>query len=272
MSWSLPDWLGELESRARGAGPLLVLLDFDGTLAPIAERPGGAALPADTRRCLQRLSVSPRVALGVISGRGIEDLRRRVAIEGLIYAGNHGMEIRGRGLSFIEPGADASRAALHDLVTRIREELSVHPGVEVEDKGLTASVHYRGAGGDSLGSVRGVVERVVRESPSGFRWSEGRMVYELRPDVEWNKGSAVDWLRRRLGVPAERTVFIGDDATDEDAFRVLGHGITIRVGPGARSLARYHLRDPAQVTELLGWLLGVMDSPHRTPMERESRT
>ena len=241
-----------------GAGRLLLCLDYDGTLSPIVRDPAAARLAGSTRDILRRLAGSGRITLAVISGRGLEDVRERVGLDGVIYAGNHGLEIRGPDLEYLNPSARRSRPALRAAAERLSRQLTGIDGAEVEDKGLTLSVHYRNCRPPDRERARETVFRAVAPDRSRrrLRVGEGKMVIEIRPPTSWNKGNAVNLLRReaaKSGSKKVRTVYAGDDRTDEDAFRALGKdGITVKIGPpGVETLARYRLSGVGEVKEFL---------------------
>ncbi len=122
---------------------LFLLLDFDGTLAPFEDRPQRARLPESTKDLIRRLGARPGVNVAVISGRSIRDIRRRVNLRSLYYAGNHGLEIEGPGLSFRHPAGEALKPALMKLAGALRRDSQSLPGVLIENKGPTLSLHFR---------------------------------------------------------------------------------------------------------------------------------
>jgi trehalose 6-phosphate phosphatase len=239
----------------------VLLLDFDGTLAPIVSRPELAAIPAETRAALDRLLARPGVEAAVVSGRGMPDARERAALPGITYAGNHGMEIEGPGIHRVHPGAAAARPLLERVVAEVERSLADVEGAFVEDKGLTLSVHYRLAPGGAEGRVRDAVGRAVAGDPA-LRLTEGKKVLEVRPRVEWDKGRAVLFLLEQLRPPAGSPVlYLGDDTTDEDAFRALeewggaGEGVLVAESPRATA-ARSWLRSPEEVGAVFEALAG----------------
>ena len=129
--------------RLKSAEHVLLLVDFDGTLTPIVDRPELTVLPAETRGLLRALVRNPRYTVGIVSGRAMADLKDKVNVEGIIYAGNHGLEIEGFGSSFLEPVAEEMRPFLQMLYRALSATLRGIKGAFVEDKGLTLSVHYR---------------------------------------------------------------------------------------------------------------------------------
>lgn len=244
-------------------GGLLVAVDFDGTLAPIVERPEDAApLPAG-RAALRRLAEREDTVVAVVSGRGLEDVRGRLDLEGIFYAGNHGMEIDGPAVRQVHPTARKARPALSRCVERISGELAEIEGSQLEDKGLTLSVHYRRVPDDD-GRER--VRRLVREhcgEDDDLRITEGKAVVEIRPDIDWDKGRATRFLLDTLAAKrgdqrADRpALFLGDDTTDEDGFRAVAEwegGIAVGDPPPEETAAASYLRTPEEVAEFLAAL------------------
>jgi trehalose 6-phosphate phosphatase len=239
----------------RASGRLMLLLDFDGTLAPIVDRPELAEMPERTRRALDRLMAMQGVTVAVVSGRGLGDVRERAGIPGIAYAGNHGMEIEGAGVHRIHPEARAARPELEAVAAIVEPALEGIDGAFVEDKGLTLSIHYRMAP-DHAEEVREIVLEAAGGRP-GLEVFEGKMIVEVRPRVEWHKGKAVLFLLDQMRPPEDAPVlYLGDDRTDEDAFRALhewgaaAEGILIAEHPSAESAATACLRDPAEVGAL----------------------
>lgn len=236
-----------------------LFLDFDGTLAPIVARPGLAQLPQEARDCLTMLLKKPRFRLSVISGRSLEELSHLLAIEGIVMAGNHGLEIRGPGMDFIHQEAQRLKGKLREFRKRLEEKIYQIEGALVEDKGLTVSLHYRMVPEHKLHQVYQALQRALAEE-TDLIVREGKMVLEVRPRVDWDKGRAVLWVLGSLHGPKwERDclpIYLGDDLTDEDAFRTLrGRGISIFVGSNLeQSSADYYLSSPSQVIQFLSWL------------------
>lgn len=246
----LQEWAGAW----RRSGRIVLLLDFDGTLAPIVPRPEDAAMSAATRRAIERLR-GRGAEVAIVSGRGMADARERAGIDGIAYAGNHGMEIEGAGIRRIHAEAVSARPALQRIHDRVAAALTRFEGAWVEDKGLTLSVHYRQAPAHA-DDVREAVFSAVRGEPQ-LRTSEGKAVVEVRPRVDWDKGRAVEFLLEQLDpAPGVPVLYLGDDVTDEDAFTALrsrgaGDGIVVADPPPARTAATAWLRDTMAVSDFL---------------------
>ncbi|MEJ2516139.1 MAG: trehalose-phosphatase [Gammaproteobacteria bacterium] len=251
-----PESQAEEILRRLGGRQLVVLLDYDGTLSPIAPRPEDAALPAETRRVLGDLGERYRTA--IISGRSLADLRDLIGIEPLIYVGNHGLEIQG------PPGSGIHRNLAEDFVAdvaaaagELKTSLADIDGSLVEDKRYSLSVHYRLVAPEDVAAVESAVDAAVARHPR-LEKRHGKKVFELRPALEWDKGKAVRWLLELVdGADAGMLpVYLGDDVTDEDAFRELtDDGVGVLVSEEARETAATHrLRDTGEVRRFLARL------------------
>lgn len=256
------------------------MLDVDGTLAPIAPRPEEAAVPVDTRRVVAALAALPDVRVVLVSGRAAADARRMVGVANVWVIGNHGFEaVSPDGGEMEQPELEPWRSAIARAARRIAPLVAPVPGVLLEDKGWTLSVHYRLADPKVVPRLIESVERAAE--PLGLRVSRGKMVVEVRPDVRVDKGTAVLRLAAELGaLPGKEngaveeddgdvsatgsggsTLFVGDDRTDEDAFRALrsrsSRVVTVRVTHGEHiaTAAEFSVEDPAAVRKLLEWLL-----------------
>jgi trehalose-phosphatase len=238
---------------AAGSRGLALFLDYDGTLTPIVERPEDAVLDPKSREVLQRLARRQPVA--IVSGRDLEDVRRRVGLPEVHYAGCHGFEIAGPRGNRVHGAAAAAAPQLAAAADQVARDTHDLPGVQLERKRFTLAVHYRRARDADVPAVRDAVARAQARHPA-LRVTSGKKVFELQPDVDWDKGRAVLWLIEALGLQDALAVYIGDDVTDEDAFRALAHrgvGIAVQEAPQPTA-AQYTLRDPDEVRALLAGL------------------
>ena len=256
-------------ARSRLARGYLLMLDFDGVLAPIVADPERARMHARTKRLLAACAQHAQVV--VISGRALADVKMRVSVPGLWYAGNHGNEwhfgiVRGcAAQSHAARGAlRAARAACFLLAKR-------YSGVTVEDKALTFSVHYRRLAQRRIAAFCHDMHALQQQFARALDVTEGgEYIFDMRPRSARTKGDAVR-LARTCARPGLLPIFIGDDATDEDAFNVLPRGITIRVGATRASAARYYVRARADVDPILETLARLAPTPRSYPRPRLPR-
>jgi alpha,alpha-trehalase len=248
-----PNALGEWSSIARmlEGGRLVVFLDYDGTLTPIADRPELAVLDEGMRRTLRRLASAWPTQ--IISGRGLEDVQRLVGLDSLWVAGSHGFDIAPpRGVSGGKQVAPEAEPEVHRAAEEVRRKTVAIPGVLVEDKRLSIAVHYRLVDEEDAPAVERAVDEVLTRHP-GLRKSHGKKVFQVQPALDWNKGKALLWLLETTGQQGASPIFLGDDATDEDAFAVLeerGLGILVAELPRPTA-ARYALQNPFEVQAFL---------------------
>lgn len=251
----LPDGLERLSDIRESIGrrKTLFFLDFDGTLAPISPTPDAACMPAHLRELLERLARATLVC--IVSGRGLTDLQAKVGVNSLYYAADHGHRITGPQGSNVELEiAPDDTLELENASYELEQRLRHVQGAIIETKGVSLSIHYRLVGDNERMFVEQVVKEIAAASP-GLRLTSGKQVFELTPDLGWNKGKAMLWLIKRLGYRRSSVcpICVGDDLTDEDMFAAAhGWGIGLVVGRAERETrADYELRDPAAVSAFL---------------------
>lgn len=250
----------DLESLFAGKR-IFLFLDCDGTLAPIKGSPDEAVVPKETRILLEGMRKNPKLKLAIISGRAIRDVKRIVGVEGLLYAGNHGLEIEGPELKFEAPVPLRSKEVIKKIKGQLMKGISDIKGALLEDKGLTLSLHYRLVNKKGAQLVKVLFNETVKPYLANrlIKVTSGKKVFEIRPPVEWDKGKVVLWLlaRSRFSLGGEDIfpIYIGDDITDEDAFKALkDKGVGVFVGKPKTSQAKYYLRNPREVRQFLKWL------------------
>ena len=261
----LPDALADpegLEARIAGRTPA-VFLDYDGTLTPIVDRPEDALISDSMRQAVRDLA--RRCTVCVVSGRDRKVVQELMGVDDLVVAGSHGFDIWSPGEGAVEHQAGAGSEALVERVTaRLHERLDPIEGAAVEEKKVSVAAHYRLAAQDDRERVRAAVEDLLAEHPDELKVTPGKMVLEVQPKLDWDKGKAVLYLLEALGLDGEDVapIYLGDDVTDEDAFRALAdRGIGIFVGDpedpdaaGRTTAAHFVLESTEEVERFLSRL------------------
>ncbi|WP_226042329.1 trehalose-phosphatase [Natrinema sp. DC36] len=270
----IDEHLPRIRETLERADGMLVCLDFDGTLAPIVEDPDAAVPTERNRNAVATLAETPSITTAVVSGRALTDVRERV--DGpAIYAGNHGLELARTGTIAVHPVA-RKRAARVDRICAILETaLRSVPNCRIENKRLTGTVHFRSVPPAAEPIACRITHEVVeRFGGDALEISTGKRILEIGPAFPWGKGNAVELIAADEP-PATAAVYIGDDVTDESAFRAVEpDGIGVRVGDDAPSSASCRVESPAEVASFLSWLgstgadlVARSDAPTATPIE-----
>jgi trehalose 6-phosphate phosphatase len=256
-----PHWrdvLPELERRL-GADRILIACDFDGTLSPTAATPEDAVILSGSRAALERLSRLPGVTVAVISSRDVGNVAEKVGLSDLIYGGDHGIEMQGPNLPPFKLSTEDVRWDLSTALALLRSFLDGIGGVLIEDKEAGISVHYGQVAPADFDAVAAAVTEAAALSPQ-IQLKHGKLVWELRPDLGWNKGSAVIRLMAKFKIGAGAVFFLGDDESDDDVFHVLPRGVTFAVGERAAPEAAFRCRSPEDVAALLTWMADCRES------------
>lgn len=230
-----------------------LFFDFDGTLVPIRNDPAGSSLSPGIKDQLEKIALSGSASIAILSGRSLGDIRKRVQIKGIYYGGNHGLEISGPRIRFVHPEARSFGHAIDSVRQSIEKATGDLRGVFIEKKDLSFTLHYRMAGKKDKASARNIFRKTISGEFAGhaLKVIKGKQVLELSPAVPWDKGMAALYIMRRLNMD-HLPVYIGDDLTDETAFRALKKkGITIRVGRSGKTEAQYYLKDHREILQFL---------------------
>jgi trehalose 6-phosphate synthase/phosphatase len=248
-------WLDEFLQGKR----LALFLDFDGTLAQIVDHPKDARMSGPMHEALLRCQARPDTEISIVSGRSLQDLGTVIETPDLVLVGNHGLEIDGPGMEhFVHPDLPHFEPRLKELAATLMK--GAPKGVWVEEKGASLTLHYRAAVSRLHAQIAARAHETVRDA--GFQARDAICAVEARAPTGWDKGQAVLHVLRLRHGPAWsedlRAVYVGDDETDEDAFRALqGLGITFCVGRAERpTLASHRLPDVPAVETLLRWVAG----------------
>lgn len=246
----------------KGARHIALFLDYDGTLTQIVERPEDATLPDKIRDILKKISKDHRFTLGIISGRSLKDIKRLVVIKDIYYVGNHGLEAIGPKFRYINPNATKTKRIIRDIHKKLLIGVKSIKGVIIENKGLTETLHYRMVQNKDIPKLRKIFIRTVDSYLSGgkIKISENKKTLEVLPDTDWDKGKIVLKILDKISILVKENIlpiYIGDDRTDEDAFRGLRNiGISVLVSENPKkSNAKYYLKDVKDVVRFLRLLL-----------------
>jgi trehalose-phosphatase len=239
-----------VQLKGAGCKNYFVFLDYDGTIVPIKKRPELAILGPDKKRILSRLG--KRVSLCLVSGRSLRELKALARVRGIGYIGNHGLEMSYGNRKWIHPEAERTRDSLRAALNKIRIRLRSFSGVLVENKGLTGSIHVRRTPAILHPEIFRIVEEEILPRRRFLKLTEGKKVIEVRPNVNWDKGKGILKMRGWLAERPRLQIYIGDDRTDEDAFRKMRkNDWSILVGKERVSNARFRVDGVAQVWGLL---------------------
>jgi len=247
-----PDITGRLLTAHRKGASIALLFDYDGTLAPIAAHPWLAEMPADTRAVLQKLGRQPRLHIGVLSGRALDELIQMVGLADLYYCGTSGLELDLRGKRVLPAQREECATIIEDLARSLHSVATGASGAWVEKKPLGLTVHYRGVEPALIPAFRDRVNHIVHALGDKIRTTSGRSAIEVTPNIGWTKGSAVKNILEHIG-PNAFPLYAGDsgnDAAGMEMVRVLG-GITIGIGAHAPIGASLSLEGPPELAVLL---------------------
>lgn len=229
-----------------------LFLDYDGTLTPIVPNPEDANLTEENRELISGLS--DLIPLIIISGRDLQDVKSKVALSNVTYAGSHGFDISGPDFKMAHESEKEITPALDRAQESLSQKIGKIPGVKVERKKYAIAVHYRNAKDEDIPEVKEAVDQEIK-GQTILKKGSGKKILELKPNLDWHKGRALNWLCEKLGLDQETflPVYIGDDITDEDAFATIENkGIGVLVGShGEETSASFHLKNTDEVTEFL---------------------
>lgn len=227
-------------------------LDYDGTLSPIVQRPELAVISRQMRETIKQLA--QKYTVSIVSGRMRENVQKLVGIDNIFYAGSHGFDIAGPRVSMVHKQAQVAIPLVAEMVNKFKESIGSIEGVLIEDKKFSAAVHYRLVKEKHFGRIKDKVEEVTA-AYKGFHLMRGKKVFEILPDIDWDKGKAVQWIMGALKISWEDVlvVYIGDDTTDENVFRFIrGRGVGILVSRDSKeSAADFRVASTNEVREFL---------------------
>lgn len=241
---------------------IALFLDYDGTLVPIQKDPAQCFLSEETKKTLESLVDSKNCCLSVLSGRMLSDIRNRVGIQKIYYGGNHGIDIAGPGMRYTHPKASSTRPIILKIKHLLKREIADIKGAWLEDKKFTLTLHFRAVKRGDISSVKRAFYKITKRflEEKLLTIIKGKKVLELTPDISWDKGNAIFYILKRLK-NKWFPIYIGDDKTDENAFRALNKkGITIHVGKTKNTFADYYLKGQWEALKLLQFINAALSS------------
>jgi trehalose 6-phosphate phosphatase len=253
--------LAEIDAILQRPGALLLASDFDGTLSPLIDRPSEAKLNSSALKAVQQALACHRVKFAVITGRALTDIRMRFPAAA-IFAGNHGLEITGGGFHFEHEGAKRLRPMIAEACEALESASAPWPAAWVEDKGLTATLHFRKVKTAWRETLLFAARRTLSAFGPKIAMRAGRDALEIRPRVAWDKGAALDYIYGEAG-PFDSCICLGDDRTDESMFRAECCDVSVRVGPSRITAARFCVSEPADVVQLLSHIVATCGAEPR---------
>jgi trehalose 6-phosphate phosphatase len=246
------DCWGKITGRIRRAQHIALFTDFDGTLTPIRRNPEAVTLSPRVRELLEEVAKSG-ITLGVVSGRKIADVRKRVRVKRVWYAGAHGLFLRDPENQSFSLASPEQKARIGQATRLLAKSIRGARGLHIEHKVATVALHYRGAPPQSQRIARDAVARAMERDPH-LCLLASKKVWGLLPDAQSDKWGAISFIvdreQRRNSGGRWLLIFIGDDATDERVFARM-KGISIAVGKKNKTAARYWLKSPGEVRKFL---------------------
>ena len=254
--------LSEVQAAVAARSPdaaFVLLLDFDGTLAEFHADPAAPELTPARWDLLYQIAREPDVSLGIVSGRRLDDLRRRTRLPDHVYhAGLHGLEIEVDGKRTTHPDLSAAEAEVAGLADALKPLLDEFPVAYIEDKRASVAVHTRRMPKDVHDAVFARADLLATRwiAEGHVRRLEGNAVVEYLPNIHGHKGEATNWIVSNVETKFARqawVAYLGDDITDEDAFRAIQCGISVLVGLRP-TVATHKLDGIPDVDRFLRWL------------------
>jgi len=255
--------LQRLLDEYRECGALLLLFDFDGTLAPIVEHPRLAKLDWGVRRLLERLSRRPGIHLGILSARRLDDLKAICCLSNVFYAGVCGLEMDFHGTRIVHPDTRYMSGAIALVRELLDRAIAEYPGAWIEDKQWAITVHYRQVPWERIAALLSSVDEALAPVRDLLALSSGPMAIEIGLQCVWEKSHVVRALAQAFRVPGRVTLYAGDGDNDREAFRAVDSlgGIALGIGPQSPSNAHYRLPDPASLHAVLVGLERALENP-----------
>jgi trehalose 6-phosphate phosphatase len=259
MKHALKDWKNVSE-LIKNKTPYL-FLDYDGTLAPIRKKPHLAVLSKSNKAILKKLSQNENIKTHIVTGRDMSFIKKTIPLKNVTYATNHGFEIKGPKINYAIKLKKDYLKTLKDIARKLNDKKNDFPKTAMENKKFSMAVHYRLLDDKLTKRFLNFIKRVLSpyKRKNKIKVKVGKRVVEIMPPINWNKGKAVEYLLKKSKLENIMPIYLGDDKTDEDAFKALKNkGISVFVGPkGKNAYAKYFLKNTCEVYALLKNLLKI---------------
>ncbi|XP_058452594.1 uncharacterized protein LOC131431107 [Malaya genurostris] len=237
---------------------IALLLDYDGTLAEVPDRPELSVIPPETKETLRRIANSGKVFVAIISGRSLDDLREKVGIDGIVYSGNLGLEIQlPDGTKLNQTISEEATANFHKMIEQLTKEVAYN-GAWIQNKQIAFTLHYREMEPNLVPDLLVNAKRIIESY--GYRTFASHNALEANPPIEWNKGRAAELILSSSfdkNWKSRKVIFAGDDTPDEDVMKAIkGFGKSFRITNGADVLtnADFQIRSVQSVLKMLKWI------------------
>ena len=246
--------LNEVLQRINASYRIILFLDYDGTLVPMRKNPSRAIFSKSMTGLLQKLIDNNNLVIIIVTGRQYDDIKKLLPFKNIIIASDHGFRITNKKKDWIHPKVKPLQPLIKNIYQSLKIKLKSFRGVMVENKKIMITVHYRNAKDNLVPLMKKTIVETINMYQSKLKLTAGKKVFEVRPNINWNKGEAVLKIAKFPGFINKHIlkIYIGDDTTDEDAFRKLKRrGITIKVGKNINTSANYFLNNISEVREFL---------------------
>ncbi|MDI6864760.1 trehalose-phosphatase [Thermodesulfovibrio yellowstonii] len=229
---------------------IFLFFDFDGTLVPIMKNPDDCYLSDNVRESLWNLK--NKIKIAIISGRDLEDLKRRVCVDGIYYSGSHGLQIEGPDIEYYDSEAQRLKPNLDKIYTKVKELSDKFAGAFIEKKSFSFTLHYRQVEDKQRKELKNLFFEIIDSfGEKNIKVLNGKMVFEVLPAVDWNKGRAVSFMLNKFD-EITLPIFFGDDLTDETVFKEIKDiGLSVKIGYSKNTIAKYFLKNQAEVYKFI---------------------
>jgi len=252
MKYLLDEW-PRIKSKIKKKR-IILLLDYDGTLSVIVSKPSKTTPNKEIKLILKSLAKKKNIYLAIVSGRKLKDVEKLIQIKGIWYVGNHGLEMKSPASKLIYPRGTQFKRLMKEIKKKLNKKIRKIKGALIEDKALTLTLHYRAVRKKDLYNLKEIFGIICNPylRAKRIKIRQGKKCWEIRPPLNWDKGKAVKKILSSFKRKTPFPIYLGDDTTDEDAFRVVKKkGLAVFIGKPKHSYADYFLNSVSEVKRFL---------------------